>query len=88
VKINQKVETQREAKVLKIHAKCRDCCSATLLDQQGKVIKEHDGYVPDFMPGQHYGDYIILDIDVDTGQILNWNPPSRVSLECFIEGES
>ena len=23
--------------------------------------------MPDFMPGQHYGDYVILDVDIDTG---------------------
>jgi len=39
---------------------------------QDKVVYEHDGYVPGFMPGEHYGDYIELDIDVKTGKILNW----------------
>lgn len=56
---------------IQICAKCSDLCSVTLLDQ-GDEIASKDGYVPDFMPGEHYGDYIMLDIDSDTGKILNW----------------
>ncbi len=31
-----------------------------------------DQYVPDFMPNEHYGDYVILNIDQD-GSISNWD---------------
>lgn len=31
-----------------------------------------EGNVPSFMPGKHYGDYVMLDIDVSTGRIVNW----------------
>lgn len=34
----------------------------------------YEGYVPKFMPGGG-GDYLELDIDTKTGQILNWNFP-------------
>lgn len=87
MKINQTKQVPVEAKTLQIHAKCSDCCCATLLDQDGEVLKDHDGYVPDFMPGDHYGDYIILDIDIDTGQILNWKSPSPQQIEKFVNGE-
>lgn len=36
------------------------------------------------MPGQHYGDYVILDIDLDTGKILNWKPPTAEQIEEWI----
>lgn len=32
-----------------------------------------------------YGDYIILDIDLDTGKILNWKAPSAEDIEEWIE---
>jgi len=74
-------------KTVSIHAKCCDLCVTTLKDQRGNTIKEHDGYVAAFMPGEHYGDYVILDIDLETGKILNWKPPTATQLEEFIEKE-
>ncbi|BFI46026.1 hypothetical protein YKD1_24450 [Yersinia pseudotuberculosis] len=41
-------------------------------------------YVPDLFPGQHYGDYLELDIDIETGQILNWKPPFPSELEQLV----
>ena len=70
--------------VLEICAKCSDLFSATLL-KDGKVLKEHDGYVPSLMPGQHYGDYVELNIDMETGQILNWKKPTKEQIDLFIE---
>jgi len=71
--------------VLSICAKCSDRFAATLIDGNGKVLKEHDGYVPKLMPGQHWGDYVILDIDIETGQILNWKKPTEEKLNLFIK---
>ena len=48
----------------------------------GKV-KMYEGYVPDFFPAEHYGDYIMMDIDADTGQILNWKKPTQKDLAIF-----
>jgi hypothetical protein len=87
VKLSVKKEVVVEAKTIKIHAKCRDSCSAEILDQDGEKIFDRDGYVPSFMPGEHYGDYLILDIEIDTGRILNWKPPTAQQLEEFIAGE-
>lgn len=66
---------------LSINAKCSDLCYTTI-ENNGTTIYEHDGYVPDFMPDEHYGDYIMLDIDPDTGQILNWN---KSAFKAFIK---
>lgn len=66
-------------KIISITAKCSDMFSASL-SQDGKRIGEYDGYVPDWMPGQHYGDYVELKIDAETGQILNWKKPTAAQL--------
>lgn len=71
-----------EAKTLKIHCKVCDNFTASLHDQDGAEIhSQEDGYVPGFMPGEHYGDYLILDIDIDTGQVVNWNQPTAEDLQ-------
>lgn len=55
-----------------IDAKCSDLCTTTVVDNKGTEVFSHDGYVPYFMPGEHYGDYIRLEIDLKSGKILNW----------------
>jgi hypothetical protein len=63
-----------------IVAKCSDLCFVSLLNGADETIAEHKGYVPDFMPGEHYGDYIEIDIDLETGRIRNWVKPDQKSL--------
>ena len=29
------------------------------------------------MPGKHYGDYVMLHIDIKSGNIVNWQPPQK-----------
>lgn len=87
MKFGMKLEKEVDAKVLKLHIKAVDTGSYTLMDADGTVLKDHDGYVPDFFPGQHYGDYVELNIDIDTGQILNWNKPTAAQLKAFVNGE-
>ncbi len=74
--IEMKKSVTVQAKTLKLHCKVCDNFTASLHDQDGKEIHvQEDGYVPGFMPGEHFGDYLILDIDMDTGQITNWEHP-------------
>jgi hypothetical protein len=76
------------AKTLSIYCKVSDRFCANLLSDKGEVVHEQDdGYVPDFMPGQHYGDYVILDIDLASGQVVNWTPPSAEEIEVWIKGD-
>ena len=78
-----------EAKTLHLHLKVCDEFTCKITDQQGGDLKDYEGYVPGFMPGEHYGDYLILDIDIDTGQITNWPKPSpqfTKQIEDFIAG--
>jgi len=61
-------------KTVRVVAKCSDLCSIELRDDKGSQLIEHNGYVPKFFPEKHYGDYVQLEIDMDTGKILNWKP--------------
>jgi hypothetical protein len=74
-------------KSVNLHLKVRDEFSCTISDQDGETLKEYEGYVPSFMPGQHHGDYVILDIDVDTGMVTNWVTPQPEEMQDFINGE-
>lgn len=57
--------------ILSTCIKCSDMYSHALHRKDGKIV-EYSGYVPSFFPGEHYGDYVMLDIDPYTGKILNW----------------
>ncbi len=73
-------------KILKIFMKVRDEFSADLFDDKGVVIHEQeDGYVPGFMP-EGGGDYLVLDIDIDTGTIINWKVPSGEQVAEWVNG--
>ena len=73
MEINQQKTVKVNAKTLRIHCKVSDRFTYAIDDEQGEEIHcQDDGYVPDFMPGEHYGDYVILDIDLDTGVVTNW----------------
>lgn len=62
-------------------AKCSDLFGAALLDKERNLLgEEHDGYVPKFFPGEHFGDYIEMEIDIETGRILNWVKPTDEEL--------
>lgn len=73
-------------KTLKLCCKVSDRFQAQL-KEDGKILKDYDGYVPDFMPGNHYGDYIEIEINLETGQIINWQRPTQEQIDNFIEEE-
>lgn len=59
---------------IELYMKVRDECEYTLISEDGRVLCKRDGYVPSFFPGDHYGDYLILNIK--DGHIEGWNKPS------------
>jgi hypothetical protein len=77
---------------LQISAKCSDMFSATLINDKGKVVGKYAGYVPGFFPDpivRHFGDYVQLEIDIETGKIMNWKKPSKTVLkETFLKENS
>ena len=75
----RKRKPKKAKRIMSIIAKCSDSFSASL-HTDGKKVGEYDGYVPIFMPGQLYGDYVQLKIDIDTGMIVNWNKPTQADL--------
>ncbi|MBC7201906.1 MAG: hypothetical protein H5U29_00085 [Pusillimonas sp.] len=86
MEINQLKQVKVDAKTIKLHLKVRDRFSYSIEDAQGAELHaQEDGYVPGFMPGEHYGDYVILDIDVDTGQIINWPKLTAADIEKAIK---
>lgn len=84
MKLSMKKVVDVEAKALSISAKCSDLCIATLKDQDGQTIHETDGYVPSFMPNGG-GDYVNIDIDLETGRILNWVKPDLSEVQKWME---
>ena len=71
------VRDEVKPRIMSTCIKCSDMFAASF---DGK---DCDGYVPDFFPGNHYGDYVMLDIDVDTGRITNWKKPTAKQLGIF-----
>jgi len=89
MKIGIQKVVEVEAKEIRLCCKVRDCFSAGIYGQDGEEIFDYEGYVPDFFPGNHYGDYLELNIDLETGRITNWNKPSEEDIQKFInEGEN
>ena len=88
MEINQVKTVKVDAKTLKVHLKVTDRFSADLVDKDGvHLASAEDTYVPRFFPGDHYGDYVILDIDLDTGHITNWKAPKAEAVEEYFFGE-
>jgi len=81
MKIGIQKTVEVNAKTVKIHVKVSDSGSYELCDQDGEQIAERNDYVPRFFPEEHYGDYLILEIELDSGRVLNWEPPSRIDIE-------
>jgi hypothetical protein len=88
VEISQTKTVPVNAKELRIHLKVSNSFCAHIHADSGEELGgQDDGYVPKFMPGEHYGDYVILNIDLDTGQITNWKAPKAEEVEEFIRGD-
>lgn len=85
MQINQQKTVQVDVTELHLHIKVRDGFAADLKDAQGADVGGYTGYVPDFFPGEHYGDYLILNIDLESGQIKNWKKPVAADIEKMIE---
>lgn len=88
MEIEIKAKKTVRPKLLKMHIKVRDMFQAELVDEDGSTIhNQDDGYVPGFMPGEHYGDYLILDLDITTGQVVNWKVPTPAQIAKWVDGE-
>jgi len=68
------------ARILSICLKVRDGFASTLIEDE-KESGEYEGYVPKFFPEDHDGDYVELNIDIDTGMIVNWKKPTKADVK-------
>ena len=69
---------------LQVCGKTSDRCGVMFYAEDGSVIYDYCDEVPSFFPGDHYGDYIEVDIDPRTGMILNWGKVSQKVMQAFI----
>ena len=71
----------KNVKSIHIHCKCLDNdFFAELLNSNKKTLAESKGHVPNFFPDQPCGEDVSLNIDIKTGQILNWKVPTDEEL--------
>jgi len=61
----------RKYEILSVMGKCSDRSNVGTVNIMTNEDVDHDGYVPEGL-GIGGGDYIEFDIDIETGQILNW----------------
>lgn len=85
IAIQEKIE--KNVKSIHLYMKVRDEFNASIKDTDGHEIIDYEGYVPSFMPGDHYGDYLILDIELDTGMITNWRKDIGPRLQKFFDDQ-
>jgi len=59
-------------------------------DKNGKYLGSYDGYLPSFMPGGGgYADFVVLNINMETGEIFRWkNPIGDSKFDKIIEGNA
>ena len=81
--------TDKKPATISISAKCSDLFWMEAYNAAGESLGSGSGYVPGFFPDEHYGDYVMLEIDLATGKILNWKKPTakmvRDALKEFAE---
>lgn len=58
--------------ILHLTAHCKDTCVVMVRDNDGNEVLDYVGYVPDYIPN-FYNDDVELEIDPETGHILNWD---------------
>jgi hypothetical protein len=79
VELPRKIVETVKAESVRVHVKVCDSGIYELRGPNGQKIAELDGeYVPKFFPEDHYGDYLILDINLETGKIINWKKPEPI----------
>lgn len=61
---------------IRIQAKCGDRVSTDIIEDD-EYMGNVEGELPSFFPEPNFGEYVSLKIDVDTGKILNWIPPTK-----------
>ena len=67
-------------RLLKFCAKCSDLCQVIYQNGEGEVHTSNS-YVPSGIGlGEAFGDYVEMEIDMETGQIQNWKPVTDAAI--------
>lgn len=67
-----------------IYAKCSDLCS-TFISEGSKIYLDVQGYPLDFISITGNGsDYIDIEVDNNTGKIINWVPITKEDIEDYL----
>ncbi|EPE1462305.1 hypothetical protein ACSGR4_001908 [Morganella morganii] len=85
IELQQTLKAELKEMRLRINVRYGFTCS--LHNPDGGEFASHAGYVPDFFPGDHYGDYLLLNIDVETGQITNWKKPTPEDITTMLSND-
>ena len=73
--VNQKKQRSSLRKSISFYAKCSDRFGCSI-KEDGEAVGRYEGYPPAFL-GDPHRDGINLEINIETGQILNWKKPSE-----------
>lgn len=77
--------SQPQIKKMILCAKVADRLNLTFCNEQDKIVFEYSGYVPEFFPESEETwnnfDYVVFEIDIENGMILNWKKPSESELD-------
>jgi hypothetical protein len=87
IEIDKQITQKIKIKSLKVFAKISDRGAYTYIDDFGDTVKETEWYVPTFINDGE--DYLDIEIDLETGQILNWKKPTGEVLksEMYADGQ-
>lgn len=78
IEIDKQVTQKVKVQSVHVFAKIGDRGTYTYKDNDGSEVEEVEWYVPDFL--NDGDDYLSLEIDLSTGQILNWKAPTGSEL--------
>jgi hypothetical protein len=68
--IEKKAENWMFDEYVSTNEKTSDCCLLKFETVDGQIFR-YEGYVPQFFPNDHYGDYVIINIRKD-GSVANF----------------
>ena len=68
-----KLASEKTIKTISIDVNARESAMVVCEDDKGVVLCESNGYLPNWIHGYDYGNFV-LEIDNETGRILNWVP--------------
>ena len=61
-------------KIMRINANCKNLFIMEIDDEDMRRTYDYEGYVPSDIGLGNDSDAVDLEIDIETGQILNWVP--------------